>query len=409
MEVKAGCKQTDVGIIPEDWDVKSLGELASVTAGGTPSRSNPQFWDGDIPWITTTEVDFNIINHAEQFITKEGLNRSAAKLLPPGTLLMALYGQGKTRGKVAVLGIEAATNQACAAITLNRNVSGNFIFRFLISQYKAIRNLSNTGNQENLNSSLVRSIPIVLPSPDEQEAITEALSDADALIEALEVLIAKKRQIKQGAMQEFLTGKSRLPGFSGDWQWKTIGEIGNKFLNGGTPSTKKVEYWEGIIPWITGADIIDQKVVDVVRRFITDEAVKNSSTNIVEKGNLLVVTRTGVGKIAIAPFDLAISQDLTGVYVNREYVLPEFLYWYFSYNTGSLRNLNQGTSIAGITRYTLMSLSISLPSIPEQTAITEVLSDIDAEITALEGKLAKARQVKQGMMSELLTGRVRLV
>ena len=166
MEVKAGYKQTEVGVIPDDWDVKALGELASITAGGTPSRSNAQYWDGDIPWITTTEVDFNKIDHAEQFITKEGLNNSAAKLLPPETLLMALYGQGKTRGKVAVLGIEAATNQACAAITLNRSVSGNYIFRYLSSQYTAIRNLSNTGNQENLNSSIVRSIPIILPPPD---------------------------------------------------------------------------------------------------------------------------------------------------------------------------------------------------------------------------------------------------
>ena len=125
--VRPGYKQTEVGVIPEDWRVKQLGDLGTITAGGTPSRANSKYWNGDIPWITTSEVDFGTINYAEQFITKEGLINSPAKLLSPGTLLMALYGQGKTRGKVGVLGIEAATNQACAAISLNRDVSGKFI------------------------------------------------------------------------------------------------------------------------------------------------------------------------------------------------------------------------------------------------------------------------------------------
>jgi type I restriction enzyme S subunit len=167
--MRAGYKQTEVGFIPEKWDVKRLGELASISAGGTPSRANAHYWDGNIPWVTTSEVNFYTITHAEQFITKEGLNNSPAKLLPPGTLLMALYGQAKTRGKIGILGIEAATNQACAAISLSRNVSPDFIFHFLVSQYEAIRKLSNTGNQENLNGSLVRSISILLPPLSEHE------------------------------------------------------------------------------------------------------------------------------------------------------------------------------------------------------------------------------------------------
>jgi type I restriction enzyme S subunit len=224
MDMKPGYKQTEVGVIPEDWEVKRLGELASVTAGGTPSRTNPRYWNGDIPWVTTSEIDFYTINETEQFISKEGLKNSAAKLLPLGTLLMALYGQGKTRGKVGLLGIEASTNQACAAISLHRDVSREFIFHFLAIQYDAIRKLSNTGNQEDLNGLIVKSVSILLPPLPEQRAIAATLSDVDALLAKLDQLIAKKRDIKQATMQQLLTGQTRLPGFGGEWELINMAE-----------------------------------------------------------------------------------------------------------------------------------------------------------------------------------------
>ncbi len=138
---------------------------------------------------------------------------------------MALYGQGKTRGKVGILGIDAATNQACAAISLNNSVSQEFIFHFLASQYDAIRKISNTGNQENLNGALVWSLLILLPPLPQQRAIAEALRDVDRLLSGLDRLIAKKRDLKQAAMQQLLTGKARLPGFHGEWVVKRLDQF----------------------------------------------------------------------------------------------------------------------------------------------------------------------------------------
>src|SRR2546425_2052768 len=158
-----------------------------------------------------------------------------------------------------------------------------------------------------VNVEQIRNLIVPMPLSEEQTAIATVLYDTDSLIESLDKLIAKKRDIKQATMQQLLTGKMRLPGFSGEWKVKELEEIREKFVNGGTPSTQKSEYWQGNIPWITGADVINQKISDI-RRFITTEAVKNSSTNIVERGNLLLVTRTGVGKLAVASFDVAISQ-----------------------------------------------------------------------------------------------------
>ena len=115
-------------MIPKDWSLRHLGDIASVAAGGTPSRENSKYWDGDIPWITTSQIDFNTINEAEQRITELGLKSSAAKLLMPGTLLLALYGQGKTRGKIGTLAIKATTNQACASIVVSSAVEVDPIF-----------------------------------------------------------------------------------------------------------------------------------------------------------------------------------------------------------------------------------------------------------------------------------------
>jgi type I restriction enzyme S subunit len=192
-----------------------------------------------------------------------------------------------------------------------------------------------------------------------------------------------------------------------DWDVLSIGDVGKKFLNGGTPSTQIMEYWAGTIPWITGADLVNQKVSNT-RRFITTKAINNSSTNLVEKGNLLIATRTGVGKLAIAPFDVAISQDLTGVYPNEDKVVSQYLFRYLEFHATDLRSQNQGTSIEGITRETLLSIKILVPPIPEQHLIATVLSDTDTLLSALDNLIAKKRLIKQGAMQELLTGKRRL-
>jgi len=192
-----------------------------------------------------------------------------------------------------------------------------------------------------------------------------------------------------------------------DWEVRTLGAISTRFLNGGTPSTKVPEFWNGDIPWITGADVINQKIQEI-RRHITKNAVHNSATNVISQGNLLVATRTGVGKLAIASFDVAISQDLTGVYVDECQAITEFVFRYLDYSSDNLKKHNQGTSIAGITRETLAAVKIPLPPLPEQRAIAEALADVDALLAALDRLIAKKRAIKQAAMQDLLTGRVRL-
>jgi type I restriction enzyme S subunit len=187
-----------------------------------------------------------------------------------------------------------------------------------------------------------------------------------------------------------------------DWEAVKLRDISLKFYNGGTPNTTNEDYWDGNIPWVTGADF-EKKKVYKIRRYITNEGVKNSATNVISKGNLLIVTRTGVGKLAIATFDIAISQDITGVILNQEKVLPEYIYWYLNYNENRLKALIQGTSINGLLRGDLESFFVSLPPFLEQKKIAEILTTVDVAIEKTTQIIEKAEELKKGLMQRLLT------
>src|SRR5262245_54731497 len=228
----SGYKMTELGSLPEEWEVQPLARLGRIYSGGTPSRANPSFWGGAIPWVTTAEIDFGVIRSTKQSITPLGLERSAARLAPPGTLLIAMYGQGKTRGKCAILGIAAAMNQACAAIQAGQTILPRYLLQYLAAHYEDIRALSNYGGQENLSGELVKRIPIAVPPKAEQARIEAFLDDADSLIGILERLIAKKQAIKQAMMQQLLTGKTRLPGYRGNWIHRPLASVLGKLEAG---------------------------------------------------------------------------------------------------------------------------------------------------------------------------------
>ncbi len=186
-----------------DWASDSLGNIFETTSGGTPSRTEKSYWNGDIPWVTTSLVDCGVITSAAEFLTAEGLKNSSAKLFPNGTVLMAMYGQGKTRGQVALLGIKAATNQACAAILPRKDIDPYFVFLNLAGRYDEIREMSNSGGQENLSQGLIREIQFTFPpNDDEQRKVTACLSSLDALITAETQKLETLKTHKKGLMQQ---------------------------------------------------------------------------------------------------------------------------------------------------------------------------------------------------------------
>jgi type I restriction enzyme S subunit len=206
-------KQTEIGPVPESWEVCKVGDVAKIQSGGTPTRETAENWiGGTIPWVKTGEINYCVIHDTEEKITPTGLANSAARLFPKGTLLMAMYGQGITRGRVGLLGIEAATNQACASITPTdeKRISSVFLYYFFEYHYENLRKLGHGANQRNMNAALIRSFPLSFPKADEQCDIVAALESLDAK----SLLHGRKHQQLQDLFRtllyDFMTAKIRV-------------------------------------------------------------------------------------------------------------------------------------------------------------------------------------------------------
>ena len=201
-----------LGEIPEGWRVSALGYYAKLNTGATPDRSKPEYWSGDIPWIKTGEVRYDTIYETEEYITEDGFAKSAVQLSPPGTLLMAMYGQGVTRGRVAILGVKATYNQACAAITPNRFILNTFLRFYFMAAYHALRDGGNVTSQMNLNADIVSKFKITVPpSLDEQKRIVSYLegemSQYDHLITKAEQAIELMKERRTALISAAVTGK----------------------------------------------------------------------------------------------------------------------------------------------------------------------------------------------------------
>ena len=218
--VPNGYKQTKVGVIPEDWDVVKLGEVAKTTAGGTPSTQNTSYWGGNIKWMSSGELNYKIVYDTEGRITEEGLNNSSTKIIPENCILIGLAGQGKTRGTVAINKIELCTNQSIAAILPNENkFAYKYLYYNLDNRYDELRRLSTgEGGRGGLNLQIINGLKIPLPSLKEQEKIAQFLTIWDDAISKEKALIKAKKELKKGLMQKLLSGEVRFDEFDGEWE-----------------------------------------------------------------------------------------------------------------------------------------------------------------------------------------------
>ena len=297
-----------------------------------------------------------------------------------------------------------ATNQGFKNIIV-KNGDYLYLYYILTTKKQKMIKLSYGTTFLELSKKALCTIPIQIPKASEQHAISNALYDIDILIDNLEKLIVKKKNIKQGAMQELLTGKRRLHGFDGEWETISIGESCDS-IGGGTPSKQNVEWWQGDIPWISSSDLSENDIYRIsVSRYISREALIHSSTKLCPANCILLVSRVGIGKVAIANTEICTSQDFTNLI--PKYHDPVFLAYYLS-RIMKEKSGSQGTSIKGITTTDISKIKVVLPKREEQEAIVSILSDMDNEIDELEKKLTKYRCLKQGMMSELLSGHIRL-
>jgi type I restriction enzyme S subunit len=281
--------------------------------------------------------------------------------------------------------------------------------RFLALALKAagLNDLRNRNDLPLITQSILHSVRIPLPpNKAEQEAIVEVLGKADALIECFGRLLAKKRLLKRGVMQKLLTGKRRLPGFSGEWETRRLGDIAT-FFSGGTPSTAVADYYAGDIPWITSGDL-NQSYIRDVRGRISKSGLENSAAKMVEANTLLIALYGATaGVTAISEIRAAINQAVLAIVPRFDDT--RFLYFKLSYLKDWLITTYTQGGQPNLSGEIVKSVELSMPSLGEQVTIAALLSAMDAEIALLEAQLGKYRQIKQGLMQNLLTGRIRLV
>lgn len=412
MDLKPAYKQTEVGEIPEDWSVKSVHDVAQIKTGpfGTLLKAS-EYSDSDgVPLISVGEVGAGRFKVTERtpLIPPAVARRLPQYLLRTGDIVFGRKGGVERSALVTATengwflgsdGISVRPQGECNAPYLAHQFQRRKVQAWLL------QNATGT-TMASLNQAILGRVLIPYAPIPEQRAIATALSDVDALLDGLTRLIAKKRDLKQATMQQLLTGQTRLPGFSGAWEVKTLADVVERFIGGGTPSRANPEFWGGEIPWVTVKDFATFDPFQA-QESITKLGLLNSAANLIPAGTLITSTRMALGKAVAYKVDVAINQDLKALIVKQQVTVNFLLHW-FTQNGERIDALGGGSTVKGISVGELKRLPILLPDITEQTAIATILSDMDAELAALDARLTKTRALKQAMMSELLTGKTRL-
>lgn len=418
MELKKGYKESELGPIPEDWiECTFVDAMTGFSSGQTPYRAIEKYYKGDIPWITSGELNYNVITDTIEKITKEAVIKTNLKIIPKGTFLFAITGleaEG-TRGSCGIVGVEATTNQSCMALYPKAGMlTTDYLYQFYLKygNWLAFRYCQGT-KQQSYTGGIAKKLPIVLPpSTDEQDAITIALKDMDDLINSLSTLIDKKKAIKQGAMQELLKPKEGWVEFPFEkvvWFQEGPGVRNHQFTTSG-------------VKLLNGTNIEKGKLIlEKTDRYISEHEAYGWYKHFLADAGDIIIACSGV---SIDKFDekvtnveevhlpLCMNTSTMRFKIITDKLDKNYFYHFLKSNsfkeqiggkaTGSAQ-LNFGPSH-------VKNVQINLPPTEtEQIEISSILSDIELEIDKLEQTFSKYQMLKQGMMQELLTGKIRLV
>jgi type I restriction enzyme S subunit len=421
-KIPAGYKQTEVGVIPEEWVSSSVQKIASSERNsivGGPFGSDlvsTDYVQTGTPVIRGTNMSRKTVDGEFVYVSPAKAKLLEANLAHPNDLVFTQRG---TVGQISVVppGTYEAylISQSQMKLTLNGEVGDTQFYFYLFSgeeQQSQIKNETIQTGVPHINLSILRNLVVPIPPLPEQKRIAQVLGDVDALIQKLENLIAKKRDLKQAAMQQLLTGKRRLPGFSGPWETKKLGEIGS-FTKGA--GIRKDEVGSGSIPCIRYGEIYTHHH-DVVRQFnsFISEQVAKSAYRL--QGDSVLFAGSGetkeeIGK-AVAFVHTTVAYAGGDIIVFKPNESCSALTLGYLLNTPACvkqkASRGQGDAVVHISARALSLIRLSLPEKKEQTAIAQVLSDMDSELIRLETRLGKTRDLKAGLMQQLLTGKIRL-
>ena len=407
MGLRSGYKQTVVGMIPEDWTLRPLLSAARVASGQIDPRVEPY---RSMILVAPDHIESGSGRLLEKRTAEDQKAISGKYLFSKADVI---YSKIRPHLKKAFL---ADFDGLCSAdmypLKPAPDVSAGYLIACILGHRfsKYAESVSARSGMPKINRmELAEYILSMPPTKSEQQAIAETLSDTDALIESLEQLLIKKSQLKQGAMQELLTGQRRLPGFTEEWELKRLGQLA-EMGSGGTPSSSVAAYYGGDIPWVSISDMTKSgKIIKGTERNISALGLANSAAQMLPVGTVLYAMYASLGECSIAGIPVCTSQAILGIRAKTSTLDSEFLYHYLTSLKPVVKELGQQGTQSNLNKGMVQNFCLSLPVLAEQKIIASILSEMDDEIATLETQLKKARHLKQGMMQELLTGRIRLV
>lgn len=413
-------KETEIGLIPEDWEMKTIAEDFLIIPNNTLSRDNLNYVEGKYCDIHYGDVLIKFKEYIDcQNVTIPYVNCFCDNFnkhtLQSGDIVMADTAEDETVGKVTELYNVGQKKIVSGLHTIPLRPKIKFAPKFLgysmnFSMYHNQLFALMCGTKvTSVSKSGIKTTKLPYPPLFEQTSIATMLSDIDGLIDSLDSLIEKKQAIKEGAMQQLLTGKKRLEGFNEPWVERKLGDIA-EMNSGGTPSTSHPEYYGGNINFLSIGDITNAgKFLNKTEKTITHAGLKNSSAKIFPQDTLMYAMYASLGKCTITQICTAVSQAILGFNLKDE-VDVEYLYYYLSSIEEFVKQIGQTGTQSNLSKRIVEEFIIPMPSTKaEQTAIANILSDMDDEIDALKQKRDKYNAIKDGMMQQLLTGKIRLV
>ncbi len=413
--IPAGYKQTEVGVIPEDWEVAPIGSVLSITTGARNTQDKVD--DGRYPF----------------FVRSQTVERINTYSFDGEAVLTA--GDGVGTGKIFhyVNGKFDFHQRVYLMYNFGERVSGYFFYLYFSNNFfERIMSMTAKSSVDSVRREMIADMKMVLPSKVEQTAIATILSDMDNELQALTQKLEKARALKQGMMQQLLTSRTRLPAFAlrpdgtpkgykpselgdipEDWACYTFNDVVDSCSSGATPYRGNKDFYKGTNRWITSGELNYCIINDTIEK-ISDEAIKKSNLNVHPQGTFLMAI-TGLeaagtrGACGIVGRPATTNQSCMAIYPNEKLSSAYLYYWYVHNGENLAFKYCQGTKQLSYTAGLIKKIPLYLPTIKEeQTAIATILSDMDNELQALTQKLEKARELKQGMMQQLLTGKIRL-
>lgn len=434
---------TEIKNIPKNWQIKKLGEVCFTTSGGTPSRGNKRFYEGNIPWVKSGELDKGLILDTEEKISDEAIKNSSAKIFPKGTLLIALY--GVTIGKLAFLGVDAATNQAICGIFKSEHINSSFLYNFLFYKKPSLVRQGIGGAQPNINQGILKNLEIPLPPLPEQQAIVskieELLSDLENGKQQLQLAQQQLKIYRQSLLKWAFEGKlTRLNYDSFDfddehdsekqsqqnhsnqnnhknhssdnlpkgWKWVKISELCNVVRGGSPRPAGDLRFYDGNIPFLKVRDLTkDTNTYLTTYEYTIKEAGLHKTRQI--KPNTLLLSNSGatLGIPKICMID-ATMNDGIAAFLDLDKRSNLYLYYFWLSKTKELRNINMGAAQPNLNTDIIKNYLIPLCSFEEQKLIVEELESkltvCDKIEETIKDALLKSETLRQSILKKAFSG-----